>query len=545
VVGVTGTGLPADTDVLVVGAGPTGLSLALELAAQGTAFRIIDSAPDAVHESRALAIQARTLEVLDRHGVADRLVAAGDPATTVMLHTGARATRIPLFDQGFAETAYPFVLFVSQATTEQILIQRLAEYEVQVERGTSLTGLVQDPAGVTCELAATDGNAATVRARYVVGCDGAHSVVRRASGMTFAGTAFPQTFVLADLEADGLEPGRIHGFLDARGLMFFFPLGAPAPWRLLVMRPPEVTGPTTTGVLQRIAAAYTGGRVHVHDPVWLTDFSIHSRRADRFRSGRVLLAGDAAHIHSPAGAQGMNTGIQDAVNLGWKLALVCADRADGELLDSYEAERLPVARSVLRMTGRAFRIATSTNRALTWARPRVGAAIAPIALRIPAVRRTGFRVISELAVRYRHSSLNGRSGDQRSPRRWSGPRAGDRFPDAAITVDGHATTLYRSLNPAGFHLVLCGPPESWTGVDVDDLLAPWEGLVQVTRLTTTAGPGVWADAGDALRRLRLDAHTRASYLVRPDRYIAHRTRGTSLHELNTYLARVLRPARLV
>lgn len=531
----------ADTDVLVVGAGPTGLSLALELAAQGTSFRIVDAAPDAVHESRALAIQARTLEVLDRHDLAARLVDAGDPATTVVMHAGPKATRVALFDEGFTETAYPFVLFVSQATTERILIERLAEHGVHVERGRSLAGLVQDATGVTCELTAPDGGTVAVRARYVVGCDGAHSTVRKASGISFAGTAFSQTFVLADLEADGLEARRIHAFLDRRGLLFFFPLGAPATWRLLVMRPPEVTGPTTTDILQRIASAYTGGRVSVRDPVWLTDFSIHNRRADRFRSGRVLVAGDAAHIHSPAGAQGMNTGIQDAVNLGWKLALVCEHRADPGLLDSYEAERLPVARTVLRMTGRVFRIATSTNRALRWARPRVGAAVAPIALRIPAVRRAGFRVISELAVRYRRSPL---AVDGLS-RPWSGPRAGDRFPDAAISVDGHATTLHRRLNPTGFQLVLCGPRESWDDVDVDGRLFPWPELVRVALLTTAVGPEVWTDAGDALRRLSLDNDAPAHYLVRPDGYIAHRGRGTALDGLEAYLGRVLGHAQPV
>ena len=345
--------------------------------------------------------------------------------------------------------------------------------------------------------------------------------------------------MLADLEADGLEPRHIHGFLDTRGLMFFFPLGAPAPWRLLVMRPPEVTGPTTTDTLQRIAAAYTGGRVHVHDPVWLTDFSIHSRHAVRFRSGRVLLAGDAAHIHSPAGAQGMNTGIQDAVNVGWKLALVCAERAESDLLESYESERLPVARSVLRMTGRAFRVATSTNGVLAWARPRVGAVVAPLAMRIPAVRRTGFRMISELAVRYRHSPLNGRS----RLRSWSGPRVGERFPDAAITADEQATTLYRRLNPTGFHLVLCGPTESWADVDVAGILAPWGEVVRVSRLTTTGEGGAWTDAGDALYRLHLDERSPAHYLVRPDRYIAHRARGAALHGLESYLAQTLKASR--
>jgi 2-polyprenyl-6-methoxyphenol hydroxylase-like FAD-dependent oxidoreductase len=198
-----------------------------------------------------------------------------------------------------------------------------------------------------------------VRARFVVGCDGAHSATRRLAGIDFAGRSFPQRFLLADVEADGLERGRVHVFLARTGPMFLFPLGTPASWRLIVTLPRSAPrGPVTLPVVQAAVASHTREHIVVHHPAWLTEFTVSSRLAEAFRRGRVFLAGDAAHIHSPAGAQGMNTGIQDAVNLGWKLALVCHGEAVPALLRSHERERMPVARAVLAMTDRAFRVAT-------------------------------------------------------------------------------------------------------------------------------------------------------------------------------------------
>jgi 2-polyprenyl-6-methoxyphenol hydroxylase-like FAD-dependent oxidoreductase len=522
-------------DVLIVGAGPTGLTLAAELCSRGVSFRIVDRAPDAVHESRALAIQARTLEVLAPLGVSPELVAAGDPATVLLMHSTKRTTQVRLFEEGLDETAYPFLLFLSQAETERILLDRLAEAGVRVERDAELLRLAQAGTDVMCTVRTTQGEA-EIRARYVVGCDGAHSAVRHAGGIGFSGTAFPQTFVIADLEVAGLEAGRLHAYVGEPGMMFFFPLGSPATWRVLVMVPRgDTTADPTLESVQAIVQRYTRDPLVLHDPVWLTSFSVQSRRADHFRAGRVLLAGDAAHIHSPAGAQGMNTGIQDAVNLGWKLALVCQGLATAGLLDSYERERLPVASSVLRMTNRAFRVATSSNPVLRYFRPRVAAAAAPYVLRVGLLRKIGFRVISQLSIRYRNSSLS----VEGRPRLRRGPHAGDRFPDAPVTVDGTPSTLHEELSRTQFDLLLCGPADGWTGrTDVDE----WPG-VRLARLSTTGGPGVWRDpAGLALRRLGLVGHDSAHYLIRPDGYVGYRARGTDLSGLRAYLRSVFAAA---
>lgn len=520
-----------ETDVLVVGAGPTGLALALELAAWGIAVRVVDAAPDAVHESRALAVQARTLELLARHGVADRLVSAGDPATTLVLHGGRRESEVALFGSGLRDTAYPFVLFVSQAVTERVLLERLTEYGVRVERDSTLVRLDQDAGAVRCRLAVDDGDTATVRARYVVGCDGAHSAVRKSSRIAFPGTAFPQTFVLADLEADGLQARRIHAYLASEGVLFFFPLGSPATWRTLVMRP-SGQGPSTIAALQRLTDRYTNGRVRLRDPVWLTDFTIHSRCADQFRRGRVLLAGDAAHIHSPAGAQGMNTGIQDAVNLGWKLALVCRGQARSTLLDTYQAERMPVARAVLRMTDRAFRIATSDNPLLKVLRPRLAPLALLLASHVPALRRAGFRRISELAVHYPDSPPSSGHAGRLRP----GPRPGDRFPDVPITIAGRPTTVHAHLHATGFHLILCGPPAAWNEAPLRRLRERGP-LLEVSHLTNRTGPAdAWMTNGSTLSRLGARGESTTAYLVRPDGYLGLRAKGPTLRGVEAYLA---------
>ncbi|GAA4715059.1 FAD-dependent monooxygenase [Promicromonospora umidemergens] len=515
-------------DVLIVGAGPTGLTLAAELCSRGVSFRIVDRAPDAVHESRALAIQARTLEVLAPLGISPELVAAGDPATVLLIHSAKRTTEVRLFEEGLKETAYPFLLFLSQAKTERILLERLADSGMRVERDAELLRLSQAASYVTCTVRTTHGEA-DIRARYVVGCDGAHSAVRHAAGIGFSGTAFPQNFVIADLEADGLEAGRLHAYVGEPGMVFFFPLGSPAPWRLLAMVPKhDATAELTVTSVQAIVHQYTRDPLVLHDPAWLTGFSVQSRRADRFRAGRVFLAGDAAHIHSPAGAQGMNTGIQDAVNLGWKLAMVCHGLAPAGLLDSYERERLPVAGAVLRMTNRAFRVATSSNPVLRYVRPRVAAAAAPAVLRSTVVRKVGFRVISQLSIRYRNSPLSAEG----RPRLRHGPHAGDRFPDAPVTVDGVRSTLHASLSATRFDVLLCGPGDSWTGRAPAD---EWPGF-RLARLSATEAPGVLTDpTGQALRRLGLGTQDTAHYLIRPDGYIGYRARGTDLGGLRAYL----------
>ena len=381
-------------------------------------------------------------------------------------------------------------------------------------------------------------------ARYLVGCDGAHSSVRHGAGIPFEGGRYPQTFVLGDLEVDGdLERDAAHGLIGSAGVLFFFPLGWPATWRMLGMRLPVPGGmeheqepvEPSLAELQAIADAFTDGRVRLRDPVWLTYFRLHHRHATRYRVGRIFLAGDAAHVHSPAGAQGMNTGIQDAWNLGWKLALVERGLADQALLDSYEAERRPVGRFVLRFTDPATRIATSPSPLVRLLRTQVAPRLAPTALRPKRARARVYRTLAQLTIRYRHSP----AVEERQPALRRGPKAGDRLPDARIARNGQSSWLHEALATPTFHLLLCGAPLGWDGNQLAALESRYAGLIAIHHLDREAAPGVLHEVdGEAFARLGVDRT--AHYLVRPDGYIGYRSGGPTLTGLELYLARWLR-----
>ncbi|MCW3844998.1 FAD-dependent monooxygenase [Micromonospora yasonensis] len=521
----------SEVDVLVVGAGPTGLTMAGQLARYGVRVRLVDRASGRAHESRALAVQPRTLEVLAGSGVTDEMVAAGNQAVRLTLHAGRRQRSVRLFDLGLPDTAYPYLLLLSQAETERLLGEHLTTVGVSVERGVELAGLDLTGRAAVATLRDRDGRVERVSTRYVVGCDGAHSAVRQFAGIGFEGAAYPQTFVLADLEVDGVEPDAAHAFLAGRGLLLLFPLGHPAGWRMVAMRPPDDRtspgAPVHLAELQALADAYAGGGLRLHDPVWATNFRLHHRAATAYRSGPVFLAGDAAHIHSPAGAQGMNTGIQDAVNLGWKIAQALHTDADPALLDSYHAERAPVGRMVLRFTDRAFTVATSTNPLIRFARTRLAPALLPAVLAPRFVRATAFRTVAQLAIRYRRSPLS--TEGPRAPR--TGPRAGDRLPDVPLAG---GRSLHRLAAAPGWHLLLCGPPQGWPADEIDDLTRHHRGRLTAHRLT----PG--ADA-EVLRRLGVSPGAHAGYLVRPDGHVGYRAGGTDLAGLRGYLRRWVGP----
>ena len=497
------------TDVLVVGAGPTGLALAAIARAHGASVRVIDRNPAAQHESRALVLQPRTLEQLAGLGVSDELLTKGRRTVRLRLHGGARSTDVDLFDIGIDDTPYPFLLFLSQAETESILGRYLTDCGVVIERGSELVALTQRDDRVACRLDTARGSE-TVEAAYVVGCDGANSTVRRLLGIRFSGGRYPQRFGLADVHVDGdLEPDRIHSYLGRRGILFLFPLGEPAPWRVVCLLPTDeqeeegLTLPT----VQAVVDESTGGGLRLRDPVWLSEFRLRHRLADRYRSGRVFLAGDAAHVHSPAGGQGMNVGIQDAANLAWKLALVARGTASGELLDSYEPERHPVGRALLRFTDRLFTLATASRPPISTARTTIGPYVLPLAERIRPLRAAAFRRIADLDVTYRDSPAV-RNGP--SARR---PGAGDRLPDATSQLG----SLHSITAPPGFHLLVGGP--------TDGVRHP---AVAVHRL----GP-----QDQAWRTLRI--RTAAQILVRPDGHIAYRADEPGDAGLTDYLSRWL------
>lgn len=410
-------------DVLIAGAGPTGLALAAGLTRFGVRFRVIDRAMDRARESRALGVQARTLEVLQSLGLGDVLVGRGNPSVRLILHLDReRATEVRLDDFGATDTRFPFILFVSQAVTEEVLSGHLASVGVRIEQGVELVDATPGEADMRCVLRHQDGREERVWARYLAGCDGAHSTVRKTAGISFEGDAYLQDFMLGDVEIDGpLVSDAIHSFAVGRGVAMFFPLGSPATWRVIAMSgadarskrgtrdgasaPRGLPETATTSALpleelQAIVDGATGGGFALRDPAWLTHFRLHHRQAAHYRAGRVFLAGDAAHIHSPVGAQGMNTGIQDAWNLAWKLALVTRGSAVEALLESYEAERWPVGRRLLSYTDRAFRLftrAVSGGALSAWVRRAVGTRVLPRLLTSKRLRAKVFFSCPSLA----------------------------------------------------------------------------------------------------------------------------------------------------
>jgi 2-polyprenyl-6-methoxyphenol hydroxylase-like FAD-dependent oxidoreductase len=538
-------------DVLIVGAGPTGLTLAAQLRSFGISFRIIDRNLDRAHESRALAVQARSLELLQSLGLGETLVQRGNKSARLMIHfENAPPVQTNLGEFAATDTRFPFILFVSQAKTEAVLGDHLAAAGVAIERGVELIDFAEDREGMECVLRTAEGHEERVLARYIAGCDGAHSTVRKRAAISFQGDAYRHDFVLGDVEVDGpIPPDTLHSFAGRSGVAMFFPLRSPRTWRVIAMAgaglhverehgAPEgsLSSALSLQELQATVDRATGGGLRLRDPAWLAHFRLHHRQAEHYRAGRVFLAGDAAHIHSPVGGQGMNTGIQDAWNLGWKLALVSQGRAKPHLLDSYEAERWPIGRFLLRYTDRVFGIfvrAMSDSALAAWVRRNVAARVLPRLLASSGVRASAFRFVSELGIHFRWSKLVAEG----TPQLAAGPRAGERLPDARLVYNGTLAYLQAALSGPFLNLLLCGPPNRWDGSKVAALAARFTSLLKVHYVAKDESPGILVDtSGDALARLglRSDAEL-AQYLVRPDGYIGFRCAGSDLAQLTAWL----------
>ncbi len=376
-----------DTDVLVIGAGPTGLALATSLVARGIATTVVDRAPEGANTSRAAVVNARTLEVLEHLDVARRLVKEGVQAPVFTIRDHGR-TLIPI-DFSALPTDYPYSLMVPQSTTERLLLDRLVELGGSVLRPKAVTAIAQDADGVT----ATFDDGGVIRARYAVGADGIHSIVREQAGIGFEGGVYEESFVLADVRLTGDVPhDEVILFWARAGLTVVAPL-PDGVYRIVAPVADAPEEPSGSFVQEILDTRVGSGRLVVTDVIWGSRFRIHHRVADTYRAARLLLAGDAAHVHSPAGGQGMNLGIQDAVALADALAAVLAGEPDS-LLDDYSAARRPIAKGVVTMTDRLTRLAT-LPRAV---RPIRNVAISLVG-RVPAVRRALARQLSGLAYR--------------------------------------------------------------------------------------------------------------------------------------------------
>jgi 2-polyprenyl-6-methoxyphenol hydroxylase-like FAD-dependent oxidoreductase len=376
------SGPPRTTDVVIVGAGPTGLALAAILAKEGVSFALVDRLPEGANTSRAAVVHARTLEVLEELGVTDRLRAAGHVVPRFTLRDRDHVLATIRFDR--LPTRYPYTLMVPQNVTEAILLGRLRELGGDVHRPYTATDLEQDADGVAVTVVAEGQPPRTIRARYAVGADGMHSALRERAGIGFSGNAYEQSFMLADVRMSwSLAGDEVMLFFSPEGLVVVAPLPG-GRHRIVATVDEAPEQPEVTDVQQLLdERGPVEGAARIHEIVWGSRFRVHHRMANSYRAGRILLAGDAAHVHSPAGGQGMNTGIQDGVALGHALAAVLAGRSTESELDEYQRTRRPVAERVVAFTDRMTRVATLRG---TRARSVRNSLIRVIG-RIPPVRR--------------------------------------------------------------------------------------------------------------------------------------------------------------
>jgi 2-polyprenyl-6-methoxyphenol hydroxylase-like FAD-dependent oxidoreductase len=504
------------TEVLICGAGPTGLVLALWLTKLGVKVRIVDRTAEPGTTSRALAVQARTLELYRQLDIAGAVVARGHqvPAGNFWIK-GERKADISLNDLGAGLTPYPFMQIFPQDEHEKLLIERLEALGVIVERRTELASFVEENNGVMARLRGADGSEQNCEASYLAGCDGARSKVRETIGTGFPGGTYPQVFYVADVEAAGPAlNGELHVDLDEADFLAVFPLAAQGRARLIGAVRGERAQRAETLIFADVSdRAINNMKVQVNKVNWFSTYHVHHRVTEHFRKGRVFLAGDAAHIHSPAGGQGMNTGIGDAINLAWKLAAVLKGRAGPALLDSYEAERIGFARRLVATTDRVFTFATGEGDLAEFVRTHIAPIVIPAAFSFEAVRKFAFRTVSQTMLNYRGGPLSrGQAGRV---------RGGDRLP--------------------------------WVKINGADNFAPLTAMDWQIHVYGAASPEItaWcAKRGLPLHMFDWQAECEtaglardAAYLIRPDTYVALADASGSAGALTRYFTELgIKPA---
>ncbi|MBO0879399.1 MAG: FAD-dependent monooxygenase [Mycobacterium sp.] len=516
-----------NTSVLVVGAGPTGLTMAIELARRGVDVEIIDAAPGTAVETRALGVQARTLELFDTIGVADAAIARGLRVAAFSVYSENK--QIVHVDQGGLDTPYPFTLMLPQHETEALLAARLDDLGVRVQRGVELTGLTQHPTAIQASLRHADGTVESAEVGWLVGCDGARSTVRSKLGVPFAGTAFEENFAVADLRMDwSLPHAQFYAFLNRGNFVAYFPMPA-GTYRTAVGYPKGQApqGDVSFEELERAVGKCSPPGARVVQVQQTARFRINQRRVERHSVGRVFLAGDAAHIHSVVGAQGMNTGIQDAFNLGWKLAAVAQNRARPELLGTYHAERAPVVNRLVKGTRTFTRLVLLRNPVATAARRAIASRV--MSRRGP--QHTLVRALSEIDVSYRNRSRVGK----RNPL-----TVGDRAPNAPVRrcSTGAAVALFEVFAHDRHTLMIVGPDQP----DATSAAAPYLDQLRVVHVfgdnesAPDDGDSAFFDPeGQVAQRYCVPAGGYA--LIRPDGYIAARGRAGENEDLGYYLQR--------
>jgi 2-polyprenyl-6-methoxyphenol hydroxylase-like FAD-dependent oxidoreductase len=437
------------TDVIIIGAGPTGLSLACQFIRYGVDFVVIEKNEGVTPYSKALGVHARTLEIYEQLDLAKKAVERGTIAGKVRLLEGGEIVgEVDLSNIGAELSPYPFMLVLEQSQNERLLYEYLQSHGRDVLWQTELESFSQDESGVTANVRDKTGESQIIAGTYSVGCDGPKSRVRHALGLSFEGSTFERLFYVADVRIDWkYSHDALHGCLTRNAVVAFFPMPGEKRWRIVGAFPEGFAKDEGEVLYEEIEARIKQEAeldLDITRVDWFSSYKVHTRHVERFSSGRCFLAGDSAHIHTPAGGQGMNTGIQDAYNLAWKMALVLKGAAVERILDTYNEERLPNAKRLLQTTDRMFNLAAGTDWLLNVIRTTVFPPMAKFILSIDAVKKRFFKLISQIGITYRESFLSAHDGDGDFE-----VKAGDRMP--YFLVDGKS--IYDKLHEPKFHLV--------------------------------------------------------------------------------------------
>lgn len=512
------------TDVLIVGAGPTGLSLAAQFLRYGIDFVIIDKKEATTPYSKAIGVQARTLEIYEQIGIADELIAQGTIAEAArFIEGGIVRGEVPLSRIGEGMSPYPFLLLVEQGKHERILHESIRSQGSEIRWQTELVDLSQDQDGVSAKIRNIDGSTENIDSKYVVGCDGAKSFVRQRLGLQFEGGTFERLFYVADVEIEWeFAHEALHVCLAKNTITAFFPMSGSEKNFRIVGTFPEGHDKDENEILydeiERRIVADTELNLDITKVNWFSVYKVHSRSVNKFSEGRCFLAGDSAHIHTPAGAQGMNTGIQDGYNLAWKLAMVLNGSSSAKILNSYNEERLPNARRLLQTTDRFFQLGASDDWFLSFIRTNLFPHVAGFALGLDVVRRAIFPLVSQIGINYRQSSLSVDNAGITAA-------AGDRMP--YFEIDG--TSLYDRLSQPRFHLVRFTDGRQEEKDLANELVERYGDLMDLYEAPLYP---------DIAKKLGTDSAV--TLLLRPDNYIGLITAGNSVEEIDIYLERILR-----
>src|SRR5215216_6136041 len=439
-----------NTDVIIIGGGPTGLSLACQLIRYGIDFVLVEKNDTFTPFSKAIGVQARTLEIYEQMELATPAIELGTIATRVRLIEGGEVRgEMHLANFGRDMSQFAFLLLLEQSKNEELLYNFIKSHNRDVLWKTELENFSQDAAGVTAQVKTASGESQTINGKFLVGCDGASSPVRHGLGLIFEGSTFERLFYVADARVDWELPhDALHVCLAREVFTAFFPMKGENRYRIVGTFPEsknQEQGEVLYEEIEREIKDKAELSLEISDVKWFSLYKVHSRRVNKFSEGRCFLAGDSAHIHSPAGAQGMNTGIQDAYNLAWKLALVIKGEADETLLDTYNEERLANAKRLLETTDRMFELAAGSHWLMSFIRTTIFPPVAGFMASLESVSKRVFPLISQIGINYRDDSLSQHTDDESEQ-----VRAGDRLP--YFLVDGRS--IFDKLKAPKFHLLI-------------------------------------------------------------------------------------------